>query len=1014
MVMILILDQEKNVVRSVSVESPQGMVFYNDTHTEKVVDFDSTFEFDVPIDDSDDSKYFQAGNYVLLQDLDDDSILFKMTEPQDVRDDSSNTPYKHIFAENVFIYDLNNVIVRDRTFTDTTIEPVLNYILAGSGWAVDDVENVGLVESVEFSGYTTAQEALHQVCEAFDCEVKFYVKTYQGRIIDYRCKVAAEFGENEGVRIENGTGIKGITRKQVITDVKTALIPLGATQDDGNPLTISSVNDGLDYVYDDNANDLYNPGGNGYLMTVATNEKITNANALKDWGKAELKKINSPKYQYEVDVLMLEQVYGFEAHRIRKGSHVRVVDHEMNPPVTVDARVIELNISYSDMAKSTCVIGDFIEVNSATPAIINQLRQNQQVATDAKKTAVIAGGDAAEASQKADAASQDATDAKQKADNAKQSADQAQETANQANNAANQANTAAQNALTSANGKNKNYYGIMEPVDPQEGDRWFKSVNGEEVQTFIYSSGKWEPITLAPENLGTIYAEDGVLGSVDAGVITVGMLSANRIGVGDFTNLLPNPNFSNNLDRWKVNSTNTAYTAKAIATNNGYGIELAKTGSDLTQVSVWTNEYIPVNPGDKFYVSYFINQTAGISFNGINNMGVYAFRYKSDLTNMSGEGMLLTRNPNAGFLEGIYTVPADVYFLKIQPYHGTSGTNAATAKTAISLTNIIIRKVTKGTMIEDGTITTDKLNVTSLSAISANLGTVTAGEINGAEFAHDINYQVDEGNASGKVTINDKGFNSIMDMPLSFGSTYAHYESSIGTGLTIVRDIRDASTPNGSNKSTVRIDGGLINIDGYSGHLGLDPSGLNVDHTFTLSSNRKLTISHTPSNGNNSEFNVTSDNTSGVISSLAIYNRTYSSAANAYVTQNGVLGRSTSAKKYKRFIQPAESAGDKLLNVEGKKWIDKRYVNQIASRMKRMPKETTVAKHFDYEVGFIAEDLAEVGLEDYVVYEYQPDGSKVIEGIKYERLTVPLLDIVKRQQKMLSELDERITKLEAE
>ncbi|EAE4740778.1 hypothetical protein E1U54_09045 [Listeria monocytogenes] len=526
--MILILDQEKNVVRSVSVESPQGMVFYNDTHTEKVVDFDSTFEFDVPIDDSDDSKYFQAGNYVLLQDLDDDSILFKMTEPQDVRDDSSNTPYKHIFAENVFIYDLNNVIVRDRTFTDTTIEPVLNYILAGSGWAVDDVENVGLVESVEFSGYTTAQEALHQVCEAFDCEVKFYVKTYQGRIVDYRCKVAAEFGENEGVRIENGTGIKGITRKQVITDVKTALIPLGATQDDGNPLTILSVNNGLDYVFDDDANDLYNPDGNGYLMTVATNEKITNANALKDWGKAELKKINSPKYQYEVDVLMLEQVYGFEAHRIRKGSHVRVVDHEMNPPVTVDARVIELNISYSDMAKSTCVIGDFIEVNSATPAIINQLRQNQQVATDAKKTAVIAGGDAAEASQKADAASQEATDAKQKADNAKQSADQAQETANQAN-------TAAQNALTSANGKNKNYYGIMVPVDPQEGDRWFKSVNGEEVQTFIYSSGKWEPITLAPENLGTIYAEDGVIGSLDAGKIVADSLAVISANLGDVT-----------------------------------------------------------------------------------------------------------------------------------------------------------------------------------------------------------------------------------------------------------------------------------------------------------------------------------------------------------------------------------------------------------------------------------------------------------------------------------------------
>ncbi|HAB7110476.1 TPA_asm: hypothetical protein GYW05_14300 [Listeria monocytogenes] len=619
--MILILDQEKNVVRSVSVESPQGMVFYNDTHTEKVVDFDSTFEFDVPIDDSDDSKYFQAGNYVLLQDLDDDSILFKMTEPQDVRDDSSSTPYKHIFAENVFIYDLNNVIVRDRTFTDTTIEPVLNYILAGSGWAVDDVENVGLVDGVEFSGYTTAQEALHQVCEAFDCEVKFYVKTYQGRIVDYRCKVAAEFGENEGVRIENGTGIKGITRKQVITDVKTALIPLGATQDDGNPLTISSVNNGLDYVFDDDANDLYNPSGNGYLMTVATNEKITNANALKDWGKAELKKINSPKYQYEVDVLMLEQVYGFEAHRIRKGSHVRVVDHEMNPPVTVDARVIELNISYSDMAKSTCVIGDFIEVNSATPAIINQLRQNQQVATDAKKTAVIAGGDAAEASQKADAASQDATDAKQKADNAKQSADQAQETANQANNAANQANTAAQNALTSANGKNKNYYGIMVPVDPQEGDRWFKSVNGEEVQTFIYSSESWTPIKLSPENLGTIYAEDGVIGSLDAGKIIAASLAVISANLGDVT--AGSINFGNGT--FKVD-TEGNLTAK---------------NANLTNGTFSTDYTIPVIGGNP---PIYATGSMGVGSGGINATDTFTQggkNYTREIT-LDGNGLIIS------------------------------------------------------------------------------------------------------------------------------------------------------------------------------------------------------------------------------------------------------------------------------------------------------------------------------------------------------------------------------------
>ncbi|WP_176715629.1 phage tail spike protein, partial [Listeria monocytogenes] len=93
------------------------------------------------------------------------------------------------------------------------------------------------------------------------------------------CKVAKQFGDNEGVRIESGTGIKGITRKVLFTNIKTALIPLGATQADGTQLNISSVNGGLNYIYNDEANEQYNPSGTGYLMTKIVNENITNAAA---------------------------------------------------------------------------------------------------------------------------------------------------------------------------------------------------------------------------------------------------------------------------------------------------------------------------------------------------------------------------------------------------------------------------------------------------------------------------------------------------------------------------------------------------------------------------------------------------------------------------------------------------------------------------------------------------------------------------------------------------------------
>ncbi|EIJ3028665.1 phage tail protein, partial [Listeria monocytogenes] len=118
-------------------------------------------------------------------------------EVQDIRDDNSSKPQKRIFCENVFIFDLNNVIVTDRAFSNSNIGPALTYVLGGSGWIPQDTENVGAVANLEFSGYITAQEALHQICTAFDCEVKFYVKTFQGRIVGYYCKVAKQFGDNE-------------------------------------------------------------------------------------------------------------------------------------------------------------------------------------------------------------------------------------------------------------------------------------------------------------------------------------------------------------------------------------------------------------------------------------------------------------------------------------------------------------------------------------------------------------------------------------------------------------------------------------------------------------------------------------------------------------------------------------------------------------------------------------------------------------------------------------------------
>lgn len=95
---------------------------------------------------------------------------------------------------------------------------------------------------------------------------------------------------------------------------------------------------------------------------------------------------------------MLEQVYGYEAHKIRKGSHIRIVDHDMDPAITVQTRVIELNICYSSMEKSTCLVGDFIEINSKVPAVISKLQEVDASAENAKRVAYIANAKGSSAS----------------------------------------------------------------------------------------------------------------------------------------------------------------------------------------------------------------------------------------------------------------------------------------------------------------------------------------------------------------------------------------------------------------------------------------------------------------------------------------------------------------------------------------------------------------------------------------------------------------------------------------
>ncbi|SLM97052.1 Structural protein, phage associated [Brachybacterium faecium] len=162
-------------------------------------------------------------------------------------------------------------------------------------------------------------------------------------------------------------------------------------------------------------------------------------------------------------------------------------------------------------------------------------------------------------------------------------------------------------------------------------------------------------------------------------------------------------------------------------------------------------------------------------------------------------------------------------------------------------------------------------------------------------------------------------------------------------------------------------------------------------------------------------FELIADSTGNLVKSDVIFRRTYASAANMYITPNGAIGRSTSASKYKLAIEEDKTDNYKnILKLKHKTWYDKANTEAYARALDN--KDTFDWDNPEDEVlpverihGLIAEDLVEAGLTEFVSYgELNDDGTKEVEGIQYDRLVVPLLQIVKDHQIEIEKLKERI------
>lgn len=157
-------------------------------------------------------------------------------------------------------------------------------------------------------------------------------------------------------------------------------------------------------------------------------------------------------------------------------------------------------------------------------------------------------------------------------------------------------------------------------------------------------------------------------------------------------------------------------------------------------------------------------------------------------------------------------------------------------------------------------------------------------------------------------------------------------------------------------------------------------------------------------------FEYRTDNGIGMmLKSIPIYSRTYSSSANLFITENGYIGRSTSARKYKENIEYIDNLEEakRVLDIQPAEWADKEQMMSHARARAGISKPEGEERLTRRYIGFIADDFADAGFEKLITR----DKTGEVEEFQYNRLSVYHHQLIKDLYNQVEELKTEIKEL---
>lgn len=382
---IKVLNQYDEVVSVLSQDSDsKSLPYLKDKVKEKLNDPYSSIEFEAPAT-HEAAEFLQVENKIAIQNKDNKTLLFRIKNAEDRSD--GETKMRWVYAESEAL-DLLNHWVRPRTFSGMTLQQMTTEILAGSGWQPGNVDWAGS-RTHKVDNYKTAIEVFNELRAIFESDLFYRVEITGSRITGRYVDFPERVGEDAGRRFEFEKNMLEITRRESSEDLATALIGVGKSQDGGGYVNFSNVvwskangfpvdkPAGQDWVGDPDALQRWGEDGRHVMRTYRNDDQEDPAQLLWQTWK-DLQKRKNPAVTFEVKVLLLESLAGYEGDKARLGDTIRPLDHSYNPPILLEARIIEMEWSLSDPEQDSAVLGEYRPRISRNYAIIKDLQNTIQ------------------------------------------------------------------------------------------------------------------------------------------------------------------------------------------------------------------------------------------------------------------------------------------------------------------------------------------------------------------------------------------------------------------------------------------------------------------------------------------------------------------------------------------------------------------------------------------------------------------------------------------------------------